>query len=94
MWKRKEGESDGKSGKTYEEELKERMEEQFREGKRKSSNDNGTKEEGEQDDVDKKVEPGQDEAKVDGSKKMTLDEIEEIRKKRERFKVQILLHFV
>ena len=39
MWKRK---SDRPSGKSYEEELKERMEEQFKEGKKKS-NDKETK---------------------------------------------------
>ena len=103
MWKRK-GEKTASGSKSYEEELKERMEEQFKEGKRKDDSSKDKSESKESDDDDEKSEEKRDvskekseekeakkekkekkEAKIDETK-MSLDEIEEIRKKREKFK--------
>merc|ERR1712223_1280568 len=84
MWKRRpEGTAPG--DKPYEEELKERMDEQFEEGKRpKEETDDIKKEikEEPEDDNDEKTSKKQQKEEA----KMSLDEIEEIRKKREKFK--------
>merc|ERR1719357_34131 len=84
MWKRRpEGTAPG--DKPYEEELKERMDEQFEEGKRpKEETDDVKKEikEEPEDDNDDKTSKKQQKEEA----KMSLDEIEEIRKKREKFK--------
>merc|ERR1719357_1639934 len=84
MWKRRpEGTAPG--DKPYEEELKERMDEQFEEGKRpKEETDDIKKEikEEPEDDNDDKTSKKQQKEEA----KMSLDEIEEVRKKREKFK--------